>query len=549
MKKILVFALCCALLAVSAMGFTMQRLTTDCTVNENGDCDFTQTIELADVAETDELAFPISEKAANISADGGNLSVSRRDGSQLVTLRGAFSGSVTVSISYTLRGCAQKTENGQLLTAELVCGQHEMPTDRYSFTVLLPKEPTAQPKFTSTYDEEGVMDKLTLHTEGRAISGVLRGGLLDREAFTMTLETEPGYFSSSRSAAGSVGQWIVTVLVIAFTALAVVYWFLTLRGARLRPQARTLPPDGVSPAELPLLLCGDMPKLSLLLCEWASLGYLTITEKRGGRMLLQKSMDMGAERREEERRIFALLFQNGDVCETDSPRYAKAEKATASLLRHYWTRRLYDRASGGVLVPRVLASLVSALALLNTMQLLLPAGGVKWLLLILAFAVGASLGQLICRGVCRLAIRDLPWVAAGAGSFAVLFLLARIGGGMLPMLLALALCVAVGFVLRRGGRLTAAGNDVVEQCIGFVRFLDHAEEDHLASMAERDPQMMMRMLVYACAAGLSEHMAKRLEETEIEPCPWLNASDGAPIHAALFCRQLARILKKLDGGQ
>ncbi|MBQ7566122.1 MAG: DUF2207 domain-containing protein [Oscillospiraceae bacterium] len=541
MKKILIALLCCCLLATAAMGVSLDRLTTDCTVDEDGDCHIVQTAEFKDVDSAQPLTLAVSEGAQNVSVDGCSAAVR----GQLVTVEGGLSGDVTLVMRYDLARRAEETETGQRLTAELVCAQWELPAERYKFTVVLPEKTDAQPRFTGGYDGAGVEDKLTVSAEGRAVSGILRGGLLDHDSFTMTLDVPAGYFRAGTHRSTGAAPWILTALIVLLAAAAVWYWLRFLRSGRLHVQSRTLPPDGVTAAELPLLLCGCDAPLGALVCEWAELGYLTVTEKRAGAAVLRKSMDMGAERREEERRIFDALFRSSDVCESDSPRWKKATDAAAKLLRGCCARRLYDRAGGGPLIPRALAVLACGLALLNTMAQLLPAGGVKWLLLIVSFAAGAVMGAVIVRAVIRAAVRDIPWLICGAASFAVMFLLARVGGGLLPMVIALALACAAGGFTRFGGRLTAAGVGVMEQCLGFVRFLEEADAEHLASLLERDEQTVRRLLLYAHTAGLGRRFAAQLPDAEQEPYPWLQTADGAQAQLGAMYDQLKRVLTAL----
>ena len=551
MKKLLIVLLCCAALTVTVWGadLTLTRLSTTCAVGEDGVCRLEQKAELHADETLTEVTLPVGPRASKISGGPAQYRVHTEQDASYITFSSdeGFSGDFTLTVDYETRDRASAVDGGQTLSAELVSGLWEIPAERYSFTVVLPKETSAQPDFVSSYYADDVEDHLTVSTEGRAVSGILRGGLLDRESFTMNLSVPEGYFHlSGGSAPHGAGQWILAVLILLLTAAAAFYWFRFLRGGWIRAQARTVPPDGMTPAEMPLLLCEGEPAFSLLLCDWAQDGYLTVTERREGRILLRKSMDMGAERREEERTVFHALFAGSDVCESGSDTYAKASAGAASLLRRYWLRRLYDRRSGSPLVLRAAAALTGALALVYAMSSLLPASGIRWLLLIAAFAAGAGCGWVISHACRRAAVLDWPWIGAGAAALILLYVLGRLGGGLSLMVLALAVNLAAGLLTRHGGRLTPAGADTVEQCVGFRRFLRHADEAHLAMVHQRDPQTLYRMMLYACAAGLDGVFLRRLGDVELEPCSWLIPADGAESHAEAFRLQLRRILKKLD---
>lgn len=551
MKKILLLILCLTVLAGSCLAadYTVTRLVTDAVVEKDGACQMTQTVELNIANAVEEIVIPVGTDVKKVSVTGISGKTLRKDGSTYVRLipGEGFVGNVTASVSYRTDGAIEATEQGQSFSLELVPAMWEQQVERFSFSVVLPQETAAQPSFFSGYSADEVEDYLTVASEGRAVSGQKRGGLLDRESFTLKMDVPEGYFSGVSGAAedSSAGQWICGILGILIAAAAVYYWLRFLRSGRLRVQARTNPPEGLTPAEVPYLLCGAKPDFALMVCHWGSLGYLTITANSAGRVLLRKSMEMGTERREEERKLFSLLFGSSDVCEAGGSRYRRAAEIGAGVLRQYWARRLFDRNSGSPLILRAAAVLVAALAMLNTMAILLPASGVKWLLLIAAFIAGGACGAAILYGCVRLAVKDWLYVGVGAGALLLLFLMARLGGGMYLMLLALALCLLAGFATRNGGRRTASGSDMVEQTMGFCRFLGHAEDYHLVQSCQRDGQYFYNMMLYAAACGQGRAFARRFGDMELESCAFLTFTGKTPAEASGYYAKFEQLIKML----
>ena len=116
-------------------------------------------------------------------------------------------------------------------------------------------------------------------------------------------------------------------VIVALLALAFGYWFVTLRSAPIRTSTRMLPPDAALPCDMPFLVGGGPIQFNMLVCHWASLGYLTIFCGKNGRVALRRRVDMGNERRPAEVRLFQMLFSQGDVCEGASLLYKRtAEK-------------------------------------------------------------------------------------------------------------------------------------------------------------------------------------------------------------------------------
>lgn len=555
MKKIMILLACAAMLVTGCLAadYTVTRLVSDAVVEEDGGSQMTQTVELNITSAVDEIVIPAGTDAKKVSVSGVKSKTFRKDGTTYVRLLPdeGFTGNIKAVVSYRVDGVVETTENGQHFTLELVGAMWDVAVERYAFSVVLPKESAAQPGFFSGYSADEVEDYLTVAVEGRAISGQKRGGLLDRESFTMKMDVAEGFFSgvsgTSQRKNGAVSQWICGISGLLVTAAAGYYWFRFLRSGRLRVQARTTAPESLTPAEVPYLLCGAKPDFALLVCHWGALGYLTITVNSAGRVLLRKSMDMGTERREEERKLFALLFGESDVCEAGGSRYKRASEIGSGVLRQYWVRRLFDRNSGSPLILRGAAVLVSALAMLNTMAILLPASGVKWLLLLTAFVAGGACGAAVVHGCVRLAVKDRVYAGVGTGALLLQFLVARLGGGMYLMLLALVLSVFAGFMTRNGGRRTASGSDVVEQTMGFCRFLGHAEDHHLVQSCQRDGQYFYNRMLYAAACGQGRAFARRFGDMELESCAYLTFSGKTPGQAAAFYAKFEQLLKLLKG--
>ena len=72
MKKIVFVLLVCALLTGScaAADYTVTRLTAECIVQENGQVEVTQTVELQVDAELEELVIPVAADAGKVTVSG-----------------------------------------------------------------------------------------------------------------------------------------------------------------------------------------------------------------------------------------------------------------------------------------------------------------------------------------------------------------------------------------------------------------------------------------------------------------------------------------------
>lgn len=58
---------------------------------------------------------------------------------------------------------------------------------------------------------------------------------------------------------------------------------------------------------------------NMLVCHWASLGYLSMFVNEKGNVILRRRIDMGNERRKMECRLFEALFGGNDLCDGAEP--------------------------------------------------------------------------------------------------------------------------------------------------------------------------------------------------------------------------------------
>ncbi len=552
MRKFWICAVCCLLLCATCLAadYTVTRISADCSVRQDGSSRITQKIELEVPQKVTQFTIPVAMNARDISVEGAQAELFQQAGASYarLTFPEPFFGAMTVTAVYTVDGTVEEGETEQNYTCELLSGLWEAKVERFNFTVILPEGITQAPTFSSGYHGPDVMDAMTPPPvmEGRAISGIVRGGLLDRESFSLRLTAPAGFFEVGSPIRGDATTWIMAGVLLVLMALGLWYWFRTLRASRLKVQARTMPPDNLTPAEIQVILCGGRPSFGLLVCHWASLGYLTITVNSAGRILLRKCMDVGSERREDEKKLFEILFGPSDVCEACGSRYQRAAELADRALRRHWFRRLYEKNTGSVLLLRALASVMTGLALLASMNLMLPAAQLKWLFLAVAFVAGTAMGTAVYHGITRLVVRDWKWVAAGAASLVILYCMGRFGGGFAPMVIALAADIAVGLVTRRGGRHTTSGADLTERAMGFCRFLQHAEDQHLCQMLHRDPQYFYSTMLYAHSCGVGRRFARSFGDTRLEDCPWLTFSGRTAARAYPYYLQFEALLRKLD---
>lgn len=548
MKRLLLLLACLLALCtgVCAAEPVISEMKTDCTLTGSSSCQVTQSFTLEISGAQTQLRFPLSAGAKKASV-AGYQTQKQTDGDcpvLVLTDANGFTGTRSFTVMYTISGLASEADGVQTLSLPLMSAKWDYPISKYVFTVTLPKPFESYPAFTSGYHGDVISDYIDLDVSESRITGVIETGLKDHESLEMTLTLDKSYFSGAHTTL-SFG-WAGTAIILLLLALAFLYWFSSLRSARVRVSSRMLPPDAALPCDMPFLLAGGPIQFNMLVCHWASLGYLTISCGKNERVVLRRRVDMGNERRPAEVRLFQMLFSQGDVCEGVSLLYKRTAEKADEVLRRYWVRRMYRKTSGNPLIMRALGILAGALTAAEAASPILPSGFVRWLLLAVIFVLGGVLFAVIQYAPAAYYQGKWPLAGLAAACAAALLAMTQLGEGVLVMLLVIACEVLIGVLTLHGGRRTAFGDEIVAQALGYRKFLRRVTQSQLQSRLAQDSQYFYRILPYAEAMGLGRSLARTLGDTALEQCDWYQGAKPVPRTAAGFYSSLREALSLME---
>lgn len=508
-----------------------RRVEITCLVGENGQTYISQKVMMNVAGVLEEITFAFPAGAKNREVENYRTKSYSEDGIHYLTIQSktGFSGEQVFTLSYTLKDTVSAGEESQKLTLPLLEAQ-KYPVGVVALAVNLPKTYASMPKFSSGYYGELIEDYMTINTTATAVTATVNDILQDSDSLTMNLTVEDGYFSGRYSTGGG-GFLRIATLVVALAAL--ILWWRGLRSGALRVQARTLPPDGVNPGDIPFLLAGGKADFNLLVSHWGTLGYLSFFVNKSGHVLLRRRMPMGNERRAFERKLFDLLFAEGDICDGASMRYNQVGRKAQMVIPRYWVRRLYDKNSGSPGLVQGLADLACGLATMAAMDNLAPAK-LHGLFLVLGLVTGYALSALLRTAFAGYYLSDWRKVAIGASCGLLLLILGGLGHVAAIMAPTVALSAFLAWRTVHGGRLSAYGTQVLEQTMGFRRFLLHGDTYHLMQMAHRDPQYFYKILPYAEAMGQGRRFVAAFQDVNLEPCQWFESARGVPSDTLRF---------------
>ena len=169
----------------------------------------------------------------------------------------------------------------------------------------------------------------------------------------------------------------------------------------------------------------------------------------------------------------------------------------------------------------------------------------QWFLILFGIA-GTVFGWLIQRAVVAAARRQYKNAVLCALPMVAVLVFARLWGGLLPAVLALALELFAGGAVLRGGRRSPGGRDNLAQALGFRRYVQHVSRHQLILQLRRDGQYLYDLLPFAEAMGLGAELAARLSDLELEPCAWLESQRRPPQTAPGFQAALHETLERME---
>ena len=529
----------------AAYDASIKSLEGDYTLAQDGSCSVLLTIDMHFAEGTQAFSLPVPPEARNVNVSVAGCTTERSGDALLITLHAAGQlADQTILLSYTLPETVLATDEAQLCTLRLLLAARACPIEKYKATITLPAEFESMPSFESGYYADLIENYLDIQIADGVIRLRSNQPMRDHESLTMTLDLPEGYFDLRFLAGKTAG--IDLILFWIFLAAALAYWLIFLRNRFLLPKAEAMPPLAANAGAVPYLLTGETPDLALMVMQWASLGYLTITRLRSGKVLLQKQMDMGNERKSYEVQIFRSLFSRGEILRAPSDDFRMTRERTPVTTKSYWEVRLFALHAGRPLVLRALGAACGAALHLLAYDRLIPAQGWRWFVIVPLVALGAlacwllqpASGCFLRRRPGRtlvLAIPSLAYILASLGAV-------RLG---IPTFLCVLLQLLIGLILALGGKRTRRGLRQAEQLLGLRRYLLLSKAETLCEPLTEDPQYFYRTLPYAEALRVGGRFSKKFAGERFEPCAWLTSERGSPADAAGFYRLFLSVLDAL----
>ena len=570
MRRFLILILCCVLLTgtVYATGWADEVRNTT-VVYTDGSADVVLKVNIVLEEARRGLEFPLPRGVENVRLDGQpvNTSPSRdNDGVVVVDLGRVCreAGTYDLEFRYTLPTLIRYgepvkvketvIENGEEKEIEkevrplelelpLLSG-FEYPVQSLNFSVTLPDGTECSPIFESGYLLQSIESDLDYTIENSIISGIVTKPMKDKETLRLTMTVDKEAFPELVIAEDD--ENVHLYFMAAAAGAALLFWIIFLRSLPVIPWRTTTVPAGIHAGEMGSRISMEGADLTMMVFQWAQLGYLRISPDKRDRVWLHKRMEMGNERTPFEVQTFRQLFGRNEMVEGTGSRYARLNHQVSGHMD--CAEQITLGGLGARKVFRAIAVLASTLCG-AAMGQNTGLTGYWQMAAMMAFAmVGSIMGWKIQSGAACLHLRRKDALPGAILCAAVWMIAAMIFGRATAGFVSVCIQAGAGIFAAWGGRRTWSGWQMACQLMGLRHYLTSIKRQTIQEELDRNPDYFFEMAPYALAMGAEDGFAKRFGRRIMPQCGYLDAGRSEKRTAQEWAYQMRQTAEKLDQG-
>lgn len=526
MKRFLtLLAMLCCLIGLFVVTASAESAATRvdyyATVNVDGDCLVTMSINLHLEESSEGLAFPLPANASNIKMNNASVNTSRVGSYTAVYLDKATGGSrgdFPIQLSYTLNKLVTVTEDRKALRLDLpILSGFSYPIQSLNYTITLPRENNIVPDFFSTYRQNGVASDLNCMTNGSMVTGSSKSAFNDHESLSMSMVVSTDMFPGVSTYQRNGNPELIPMGI--FAGIALLYWLIFLRTLPPARDRSMMPPSGVSAGEMGCRLTQCGGDLTMMVFSWAQMGYLLLHVDNRGRVLIHKRMEMGNERSLFEIRVFQALFGDRRVIDCTGLQYAKNCRRTAAMVPG--ERAMCKPGPGNMKVFRALFCISQAFCGICLAMNMANITVLQVLLSLLLAPFGIVTAWLIQEIAYRTHVRGKVRAHIGLACCLMWIVLGLIAGQVWIPLGACVAQIVAGYFAAYGGRRTELNRMEMAQILSLRRYLKKMPKEDIPRLLQNDPEYFFRMAPYAMALGVLKPFAAAFGKRKMDQCPYM----------------------------
>ena len=570
MRRFLILILCCALLTgtVFAAGWADEvRNTTK--VYSDGSADVVLIVYLNLEEPEKDLSFPLPRDVENVRLNGQSVDThaSRDNASVVLVDLGRVcreAGSYELEFRYSLPVLITYGEPVKVMEKVIVNGEEkevekeirpleldlpllsgfEYPVHSLDFSVTFPDGVDNDVIFESGYLLQSIESDLEYGMENGVLSGEVTKPMKDKETLHLTMTVDKEDFPELVIVEGE--EIVHLYYMAAVAAAALLFWLLCLRSLPVIPWRTTTVPAGIHAGEVASRMTMEGADLTMMVFQWAQLGYIRISPDKRDRVWLHKRMDMGNERTPFEVHTFRQLFGRNQMVEGTGSRYARLNHQVRGTLDS--AEQITRGGLGARVVFRAIAVLASTLCGAAMGQNTGLTGYWQMAAMLGLAMAGSLMGWKIQSGTACLHLRRkdaLPGAILCAGLWMIA---AAFFGRPTAGFVSVGIQAAAGIFAAWGGKRTMAGWQMACQLLGLRHFLAGIRRQRVIEELERNPDYFFEMVPYALAFGVESSFAKRFGRRIMPQCGYLEAGRSEKRTAQEWAYLMRQTAEKLDHG-
>ena len=568
MRRFLILIFCCALLTgtVFAAGWADEVRNTT-VVYTDGSADVVLKVSMTLEEAERNLAFPLPRDVEDVRLNGQPVDTyTSRDNSSVVlvdlgrTCREA--GNYDLEFRYTLPALISYGEPVKIKETVLENGEEkeiekefrplelelpllsgfEYPVQSLNFSVRLPEGVEGGPIFESGYLLQSIESDIDYKVKDGVITGEVTKPMKDKETLRLTMTVDKNDFPELVIVEGE--ELIHLYYMAAVAGAALLFWLLFLRSLPVIPLRTTAVPAGIHAGEVASRLTMEGADLTMMVFQWAQLGYIRISPDKRDHVWLRKRMEMGNERTPFEVQTFRQLFGRNEMVDGTGSRYARLNHQVSATLDN--ADQITLGGLGGRVVFRAIAVLASTLCGAAMGQNIGLSGSWQIAAMMAMAMVGSIMGWKIQSGAACAHLRKRDALPGAILCAIVWMIAAAVLGRPKAGFLSICIQVGAGIFAAWGGRRTRSGWQMACQLLGLGHYLTGIRRQKIQEELDRNPDYFFEMAPYALALGVEDGFAKRFGRRVMPQCGYLEAGRSEKRTAREWAYLMRQTAEKLD---
>ena len=452
-------------------------------------------------------------------------------------------GPQTFSLGYRIRMYDDMDTAGDIFYLDLLPTGWETAIEESDITVRFPKpvDEESIEIYASGYGSSEVVENVSWAYDEDSMTVKISGrNLMQGVGVTMMIDLPEGYWVGQMNR-----EWMkpaVMGILIGVAVILALLWLLFGRDKKIIPTVEFYPPEGLTPAEVGLVIDGTADKKDLvsMIIYYAEKGYLSIEQYDKKKFRLVKLRDIDPEEKMFAKTLFNGLFENGDVVNLDDlgeefgDAYLTAYESLSGLYNKKKNRQITVKSQVFTVLGIVLIGLASVLSaafaaeynqdgsVLSFVGVLVPA---VFSVIFTIILMVMDDKKYTMRKTGRFIGGSLVWiinvVVVALGGF---FLSGAFDNTAVGVLFIVCIPAAQFFTINMKQR-TPQSVELMGKILGLKNFIEAAELDRINALADENPSYYYDVLPYAFVMGLTDKWAKNFENIRIVTPDWYSSYD------------------------